>query len=164
MKFEALNHKKHNRTEFDCGIETLNLYLSKFASQDQKRSLTKVYVLSDNQQIVGYYSLCAHSVSRESLPEDIKLGRYDDMPFLLLGRLAVDKYYQGQGFGGALIFHAFKTTMETAQKVGIVGMVVDAKDERASAFYESFGFRILNQTKNRLVLPITAMAKLVKQC
>ena len=161
MKFEPLNTQKYDRKSFDCGVEALNLYLQKFANQDQKRSLTKVYVLSEGKKVIGYYSISAHSVMRDKLPEDIKLGGYSDVPFLLLGRLAVDRGYQGQGYGDALIFHAFKTTMGAAEKIGILGIIVDAKDEKAVKFYEGFGFKGLAGTKNRLVLPITAIASLL---
>jgi hypothetical protein len=40
-------------------------------------------------------------------------------------------------------------------------MIVDAKDERAASFYEGFGFRRLTGTKNRLVLPLSAMDTLL---
>ncbi len=79
----------------------------------------------------------------------------------MLGRLAVDKNFQQQGYGDALIFHAFKTTMEAAEKIGISGMVVDAKDENAANFYEKFGFKRLSASPNRLVLPLTALAALI---
>ena len=107
MKFERLDTQKHDRKDFDCGVIALNLYLQQFANQDQKRGLTRVYVLAKQQQIIGYYSICAHSVPTDQLPDNTRLGRYSEAPFLLLGRLAVDKRYQGQGFGDALIFHAF---------------------------------------------------------
>ncbi len=162
MQFEHLNPKKHDRKSFDCGVESLNLYLQRGANQDQRRSLTKIYVLAEEQQLIGYYSISAHSVSRDDLPSDIKLASYRDVPFLLLGRLAVDKAFQGQGYGDALIFHAFKTTLEAAEKVGILGMVVDAKDENAVSFYEGFGFRRLKGSINRLILPLSIMAVLVK--
>lgn len=164
MKFEILNPNNHNRLDFDCGVEALNKYLQRIANQDQKRSLTKVYVLADEQEIIGYYSMSAHSVERDELPKNVKLGSYSDIPFLLLGRLAVDKKYQGQGYGEALIFHACKTTIDAAEKVGILGVIVDAKDEKAALFYESFGFYKLHKTKNRLVLPISVIAELIRKC
>lgn len=99
MEFSALDPKRHDRKGFDCGVEALNRYLKQVAGQDQKRNLSKVYVFAEGESIVGYYSLSAHSVSRENLPKGIKLGGYQDIPFLLLGRLAVDKNYQGQGLG-----------------------------------------------------------------
>src|SRR5215472_4834576 len=154
MLIEALDPARHNRTDFDCGVQELNRYLQQFANQDQKRGLAKTYVLVDGIRIKGYYSLAAHSVTRENMPPDMKIGRYKDVPFLLLGRLAVDKEFQGRGYGDALMYHAFKTTKDIAERVGILGMIVDAKGEKAVAFYQRFGFRCIEGSKNRLVLPI----------
>ena len=161
MEFEQLQSLKHNRKDFDCGVEALNQYLQKVANQDQKRNLTKIYVLAEDEEIIGYYSISAHSVMRDYLPEDIKPGAYKDIPFLLLGRLAVDNRHQGKGYGDTLILHAFRTTMEAAEKVGILGIIVDAKDEKAASFYEGFGFRRLSGTENRLVLSISAISELI---
>ncbi len=159
MKFEILNPKKHNRSDFDCGVDILNFYLKKVANQNQKRILSRVYVLSDNTTIIGCYSISAHSVSRDNLPKDVKLGNYNNIPFLLLGRLAVDRRHQGKGYGEAMVFHACKTTVATAEQIGIFGMVVDAKDKKAVGFYEGLGFRALSRTKSRLVLPVTVITK-----
>ena len=163
MKFEALDATKHNRKSFDCGVDALNLYLQKFANQDQKRSLTRIYVLADAEKIIGYYSLSAHSVSRDNLPEGIKTGHYKDLPFLLLGRLAVDKAHQGQGYGDALIYHAFKMTANAAEQFGLLGIIVEAKDDNASRFYEEFGFIKLEASPNKLVLPLSAIKALVSK-
>ncbi|MGR3221012.1 MAG: GNAT family N-acetyltransferase [Candidatus Anammoxibacter sp.] len=130
MKFEHLDIKKHDRKYFNCGVDALNIYLQQYANQDQKRNLNRIYVLSEGATVIGYYSISAHSVMRDNLPDDIRLGGYGNVPFLLLGRLAVGTQYQGKGFGDTLIVHAFKTTMEAAKKVGILGVIVDAKDEK----------------------------------
>lgn len=161
MKFELLDAKKHDRKSFDCGVKALNLYLQQLANQDQKRGLTRVYVLADGERIIGYYSISAHSVSTDELPKQAIVGCYADAPFLLLGRLAVDKRFQGQGYGDVLIFHAFKTTAETAERVGVLGMVVDAKDESIAVFYQRFGFKRLARAKNRLVLPFSVLKTLL---
>lgn len=157
MQFEVLQIKKHNRKNFDCGVDALNFYLQQYANQDQTRNLCKIYVLADNTTIIGYYSLSSHSVARDNLPATLKVGSYSDIPFLLLGRLAVDKQYQGQGYGDILIVDAFHRTTEVAKQIGILGMIVDAKDEKTITFYEKFGFQRLNGTQNRLLLPLTAM-------
>ena len=95
------------------------------------------------------------------LPDDQRLAHYPYAPFLLLGRLAIDNDFKGQGYGDALLFHAFKTTLDMAKKIGILGMVVDAKDETAARFYEKFGFKRLSASSNRLVLPLSALAPLL---
>jgi GNAT superfamily N-acetyltransferase len=161
MNFELLDAKRHDRKGFDCGVSALNVYLQQVANQDQKRGLTRVYVLAEQTRIIGYYSISAHAVPTDTLPDKIRLARYQDAPFLLLGRLAVDKQYQGQGYGDVLIFHAFKTTVETAEKVGVLGIIVDAKDERAAGYYQRFGFQPLTGTANRLVLPFSVLKGLV---
>jgi GNAT superfamily N-acetyltransferase len=161
MDFQALDPKSHDRKSFDCGVATLNGYLQRFAGQDMARGLTRVYVLAEGAEIIGYYSLSAHAVARDALPEAVQVGAYAELPFLLLGRLAVAKKWQGQGYGDALIVHAFQTTRTTAKAIGILGMIVDAKDENAARFYEGFGFARLAGAANRLVLPITAMDRLL---
>jgi GNAT superfamily N-acetyltransferase len=118
MKFEQLDTKKHDRQPFDCGEKALNRYLQQYANQDQKRGLARVYVLAEQTEIIGYYTISAHSVVTDDLPEDSKLGIYQEVPFLLLEQFAVAKKHQRQGFADALLFHAFKTTSEIAEKVG----------------------------------------------
>jgi GNAT superfamily N-acetyltransferase len=161
MKFEHLDPKKHHRKDFDCGVSALNIYLQQIANQDQTRGLARVYVLAEQQQIIGFYSICAHSVPTNQLPDNIKFGGYSDTPFLLLGRLAVDNRYQRKGYGDALIYHAFKKTTEVAEKIGVLGMIVDAKDAKATMYYQKFGFKPLQASKNRLVLPFSAMKSLL---
>lgn len=161
MKFEPLDPKRHDRDVFDCGVEALNAYLRRFANQDMKRGLTRVYVLADGNRIAGYYSISAHSAARDSLPVKLRSGPYDELPFLLLGRLAVDQAYQGQGLGDVLIVHAFETTRAAATKIGILGIIVDAKDARAAGFYERFGFLPLEASPLRLVLPMSALDRLL---
>ncbi len=161
MKVELLDSKKHNRIQFDCGINVLNTYLQRFANQDQKRNLTRIYVLAEETCIIGYYSICAHSVPTDELPDNKRLAHYPDAPFLLLGRLAVDNQFKHQRHGGKLLFHAFKTTLELAEKIGILGMVVDAKDEDAINFYQRFGFERLSASSNRLVLPLRVLKPLI---
>lgn len=160
MKVELLDIKKHNRKAFDCGVAALNQYLQQFANQDQKRDLARIYVLAVDSQIIGYYSISAHSVSINNLSDNRKFGVYQGVPFLLLGRLAVHKQHQRQGYGDTLIFHAFKTTAEIAEKVGVQGIIVDAKDDNAACFYEKFGFKRLVANKKRLLLPFSTVKTL----
>lgn len=61
-------------------------------------SLTVATDDSDLKSVMGYYTLSSASIIRTPLPEKLtrKLPRYKDLPATLLGRLAVDKKYQGQ--------------------------------------------------------------------
>ncbi|MFA9486731.1 MULTISPECIES: GNAT family N-acetyltransferase [unclassified Moraxella] len=72
----------------------------------------------------------------------------------MLGRLAVDKAYQGRGLGADLLLHAMQTVKKLSQMMGLAYVIVDAKDETAKAFYERFGFVALSQHPMRLCYAI----------
>jgi GNAT superfamily N-acetyltransferase len=149
----------HNRAGFSCGVEALDRYFRERAGQDLRRNLAVAYLLTDSQSgtIVGYYTLSSTSLLPQSLPAELakKLPHYRDFPAVLLGRLAVDSRYHGQGFGGLLLQDALQRCVESGREIGIMAVVVDAIDDAAGAFYEHFGFRRLEGRGNRLYLPIT---------
>lgn len=79
--------------EFECGELALDEYLQRYARQDIKRGVARVFVASPLEQpqvVAGFYTLSAASVAAETLPEKWrkKLPRYP-VPVALLGRLAV---------------------------------------------------------------------------
>lgn len=86
------------------------------------------------------------------------LPRYP-LPVALIGRLAVDKRAQGRGIGEALLVDALRNVLDAANLVGCMGVVVDAKDERAEAFYARYGFAPLatGPWPRRMFLPITTV-------
>lgn len=136
--------KKHKREDFDCGNEFLNNYLKAQVGQDIKRKLSVCFVLSINKtSIQGYYTLSNSSIPQNSFPEQIqrKLPKsYKSIPTTLLGRLAIDKKYQGQGVGKILLIDALKRSYELSKEVGSFAVVVDPIDEVAEHFYKKFDF------------------------
>ena len=103
--------KQHDRIQFACGHDSLDQYLKKQASQDIKRKVAGVFVLTEqNDNVVkGYYTLSASSLLLNDLPRSTqkKLPRYPSLPATLIGRLAVDKTVQGQKIGEQLLIDAF---------------------------------------------------------
>ena len=137
--------KKHHRESFDCGKELLNNYLKTQAGQDIKRKLAACFVLSENgtNHIQGYYTLSNNSIPLSSFPEQIQkrlLKSYTSIPTTLLGRLAIDKKYQGKGIGKILLIDALKRSYEISQEIGSFAVVVDPIDEGAEKFYSKYDF------------------------
>ena len=64
----------------------------------------------------------------------------DPLPVLLLGRLAIDKRYQNQGIGRALLRDAMIRATNVATDTGVFAILVHAISEPASRFYLSRGF------------------------
>jgi predicted GNAT family N-acyltransferase len=86
-----------------------------------------------------------------------KLPRYPDVPVARVGRLAVDLNFRGRKLGAVLLSDAIGRA--TRSEVMVYGVLVDAKDDEAVAFYEYFGFVMLNAETRQLVWPIQRRAK-----
>lgn len=150
-----------DRSSFDCGDEILNRYFQAQVTQDIRRRITSCFVAiaNENGQIAAYYTLAAASVPISDLPEsDTKrLPRYPTLPAVRIGRLAVDRRFQGQGLGGALLADA--ATRSLQMPVAVFTLLVDAKNDQAVAFYQRYGFRQLASAPKTLFLPLATAEK-----
>ena len=137
--------KKHNRNDFDCGKELLNNYLKIQAGQDIKRKLCACFVLAEDETgcVKGYYTLSNNSIPLSCFPEHIKRKfpqSYESIPTTLLGRLAIDKKYKGEGLGKILLIDALRRSYEISKEIGSFAVVVDPIDREAELYYEKYDF------------------------
>ena len=155
----------HDRSSFACGEEPLDRYFQRQAGQDVKRSLAGIFVLVDTEtdRVTGFYTLSALSVEATDLPEDVvrKLPLHP-LPATLIGRLAIDLNYQGQRLGKALLFDALQRAYQHRRQIGSIAVVVDAKHDRARAFYERHEFRRFPENAYRLFLTMKTIGSLVE--
>lgn len=77
----------------------------------------------------------------------------DPIPVMVIGRLAVDRHWQGQGIGRALLRDAILRTLQAAEIAGIRAILVHAISEDAKQLYEKYGFTA------SLIEPMTLMVK-----
>ena len=91
--------------------------------------------------IAGYYCLSAGSVRREAAPEKTAKRAPEPIPVVRMGRFAIDRAYQGGGWGAELLREALLSTVRGAEAIGARAMLVDAIDDGAAEFYRRFGFR-----------------------
>jgi predicted GNAT family N-acyltransferase len=155
---QAFDADLHDRGTFDCGVAVLNNYLQQLAQQHVQKNVASVFVLVDRQspsQILGYYTLSAAQVDVAQLAEvdRRRLPRYP-IPCFRMGRLACSIDWRGQGIGKLLLGCAVDRCLQAREQVAAYAMIVDAKDEIASAFYNHFGFRSLLDKPLTLYLPL----------
>ena len=153
---------QHDRAMFSCGVDALDRYLRTQAGQDIRKRVASCFVLcTGSPSVVGYYRLSATSVALADLPNDLarKLPRYPVVPAVLMGRLAVDRTQRGRGLGELLLLDAFRRTLRS--DIASFAFFVDAKDDRAQAFYERYGFISLAGAQRRLFLPLAKIAQLL---
>jgi hypothetical protein len=100
IKIESLDSRKHDRSDFCCGKDSLDNYIRKQASQDLKKRVSTVFVLIDEPElnVLAYYTLSTYTVDISALDRAFakRLPRYPQLPATLLGRLAVDRLCTGQ--------------------------------------------------------------------
>jgi len=153
----------HDHAAFSCGEPALDSYLQRQASQDIRRRIAQVFVaLGDAPgKIAGYYSLSAASFEKDELPPALakRLPHYP-VPAAILGRLAIDRACQGQGLGETLLLDAIRRVVRASATLAVYAIVVDAKNDRAVAFYERYGFRAFARIERRLFLPLETFEKL----
>jgi len=129
---------------FCCGQVLLDEWLVNRALRAARRGTAITFVACDDERVVGYYSLSAHTIVPAS------------MPAVLLGRLAVDGAYQGRGLGWSLLQHAIGQARSSGLTVGMRALVVAPIDSAATRFYVRYGFRSFPAQTNRLFLPLAA--------
>jgi ribosomal protein S18 acetylase RimI-like enzyme len=165
-RVDRLGHA-HDRAAFSCGEESLDAYLRQRARQDADRHAATTFVLVDDQErrIAGYYTLRASAVHLEDLPPETRrtLPRYPLAPVILLGRLAIDRDYQDQHLGEALLFNALRRAYNVGtREIAAMAVVVDALHDRARAFYERYGSQRLPDNELRLFLPMQTIGHLLE--
>jgi ribosomal protein S18 acetylase RimI-like enzyme len=155
----------HDRQSFSCGAGPLDRYLQTQATQDVRRHLANCFVASPVQSnvVAGYYTLSAASIPMTDLPAEQtrKLPRYPVLPAALIGRLAVDRSFQGRSLGAALLFDAISRAIRA--DAAVFTLIVDAKDDAAARFYQHHGFRAFSGSAARLFLPVAMARRLVER-
>lgn len=155
----------HDRAVFSCGKTLLDQYLREQASQDVKRGLAAVFVITaknDPETILSYYTLSSRELKIHQLPPEIakKAGKYGYVGVTLLGRMAVDEKYQGTGVGRFTLLNALDKSLAATRDVASWAVLVEAIDTDAAAFYRKYGFIELPEDPHRLFLPMKTIVKL----
>lgn len=165
VKIEPLE-RLHDRNDFDCGVNELNLFLKKYSFQNQKNHISKTFVaVGVNEDsvketnVLGFYTLSTGQINFQVLPEAVKHPKYP-VSIARIARLAVDLKCQGGGVGGFLLYDALQKIKTVSKVIGIFAVVVDAKDARAKSFYERYGFVSLQDTDLTLCLPMKVIDQL----
>lgn len=130
----------HQLEHFDCGIPSLNDWLKKKAIKNQASGNSRCFVTCDRDQVMGYYTLSAGAIGRESLPKSLQRNTPTAIPVALLGRLAIHHTLHNKGIGSALLRDAMFRILNISGQMGIYVILIHALTEQAKQFYLSRGF------------------------
>jgi GNAT superfamily N-acetyltransferase len=137
----SLLDEAHRLDALDCGVDSLNDWLKRRARADQVSGASRTYVVTDEEgRVAGYYCLASGALTLAQAPGGVRRNMPDPIPMAILGRLAVDRNWQGHGLGAALLRDAVERTRAASNILGIRGLLVHALSDDAKAFYERYGF------------------------
>jgi GNAT superfamily N-acetyltransferase len=132
----------HDVSAFDSGEPGLDAWLKKRALANEETGASRTYVVCVGGRVVGYYALATGGVAQAQAPGRVRRNMPDPVPVMILGRLAVDRSWQGRNLGASMLRDAIVRTLQAAEIVGIRAILVDAISEVAKRFYEPHGFRV----------------------
>ena len=133
---------QHALGSFDSGVLSLDEWLRRRAMQNQASGASRTLVACDDTRVVGYYALAASAVAPDAATGRFRRNMPDPVPVAVLGRLAIDKSFQGKGLGRALFRDAALRVLAAADSIGIRGMLVHAISDEAKAFYVGLGLDV----------------------
>jgi len=170
LKIEIISEDvDYDVSRFDCGEEYLNTFLKEHLQRQHNGKILRGYVLVTRQEkhrVLGYYTLSGSCFEKTAFPSKNQQKRipYNNVPSVTLGRLAIDKSIQRQGWGELLVTHAMKVTFLASQAVGIYGMFVEALNGSARNFYLRLGFiQLKGENENALFFPTKSIEKLFEE-
>jgi GNAT superfamily N-acetyltransferase len=144
----------HRIEGFCCGVAALDEWLIRRAWNNQRTGASRTYIVAAAGQVAGYYCLASGALALGEAPGGLRRNMPDPVPMAVLGRLAVDRSWQGRGLGVALLRDAVERTQAASAILGIRGLLVHALTPAAAAFYARHGFVASPTHPSTLVLSL----------
>jgi GNAT superfamily N-acetyltransferase len=142
MTIEAPRHitSDHDVSGFDCGVPELDDWLKRRALQNETSRASRTYVVTAGGRVVGYYALATGAIAQAAATGRVRRNMPEAVPVMVLGRLAVDRAFQGAGLGSALLRDTLLRTLGAAEVARCRAILLHAISEDAKRFYLRHGF------------------------
>ena len=150
---------QHRVAEFASGNTELDRWLTDRALANEVTGASRTYVVCAADRVIGYYALATGGIAHAHAPGRVRRNMPDPLPVMIIGRLAVDRTWQGQGIGAGLLRDAISRIVQAADIAGIRAIVVNAIDEEAKRFYQHHGFGVSPTDALQLIITMSDAAR-----
>lgn len=154
MIIQKFDKALHDRSAFSCGHGPIDNFLKSSLSGQIKAGMITAYVgtAKGDNAVLAFYTLGAMAVRADLGPKKWTRAGVPDIPVIYIRAVAVDKRYQGNGAGTALVIDALRKCIDISTQMGAAAIVLDVLHddhfERRWTFYEKLGFQALNDSDN----------------
>jgi hypothetical protein len=161
LTVELLDVDVHDRNVFYNRDHDICKFLKERANKEHKLNISDTYVLVVDDvrtAILGYFTLSLNSVLLSTLPQTLakKLPKYKSFGTVLLGRMGRDENLTEKGFGSFVLRGAM---VESLKRGSFYALEVNAKNDKLSDYYKTFGFIPFLDDKQHLHLPRTQIER-----
>ncbi len=145
---------------FNSGVPSLDEWLIRRARSNQVSGASRTFVMAEGQRVIAHYALASGVVAAAQTPGRFRRNMPDPISVAILGRLAIDRDFQGRGLGRDLFQGCARRVAHAAATLGIRGIVVHAISAEAKAFYQAIGFDASSQEPMTLMVTLGDIAAL----
>ncbi len=152
----------HDLSAFNSGESVLDDWLRERAWHNLQAAASRTYVVCprESQRVVGYYSLSMGQLLAAEATGPMRRNMPKFIPAIVLGRLAIDLDFQGQGLGTALLADVVERALRASAEVSARLVLVHAISPSAETFYLQHGFTRLPIDSPTLALDLVKFQKL----
>ena len=152
---------RHHLEDFNSGEAVLDDWLRRRALANMAIAASRTYVLcqTGSLSVIGFYALNMGQILNQEATGTMRRNMPRQIPAVILGRLAIDRGWQGKGLGAALLQDAVSRSARAAGEVAARLLVVHAISPTAETFYRHFGFTRLPVETPTLALDLVKLAQ-----
>ena len=157
----ALLTEAHDGSAFDSGEPVLDEWLRRRAWNNLLTAASRTYVVrpTGSSRVIGYFALSMGQILADEATGAMRRNMPKFIPAVVLGRLAIDRAWQGKGLGRALLADAVQRSLRASAEVSARLVIVHAISPAAEAFYLHHGFTRLPVETPTLALDLVKLRK-----
>jgi GNAT superfamily N-acetyltransferase len=152
----------HDGSAFDSGEPVLDDWLRHRAWNNLQVAASRTYVVcpTGSYRVVGYFALSMGQILAHEATGSMRRNMPRHIPAVTLGRLAIDRQWQGQGLGRTLMVEVVRRSLRAASEVSARLVIVHAISPAAETFYLHHGFTRLPVETPTLALDLVKLRTL----
>jgi GNAT superfamily N-acetyltransferase len=138
----ALLTDAHNLAQFNSGETVLDEWLRARALGNLESGASRTYVIcpKGSFDVIGFFSLSMGQILATEVVGSMRRNMPSQIPAVVLGRLAIDRAWQGKGVGRALLAEVMRRSLRASEEVSARLVIVHAISPAAENFYRHHGF------------------------
>lgn len=133
FEIERFDRERHDRSAFSSGFKPIDNFFRNSLTKNTAKGLLVAYVAVVDNDVVGFYTLSAHSVQPDNVKTLLGRTRSPSVPVWYMKAIAVDEHWQSRGIGNKLMVDALRRSANLSEIAGAAAIVLDVLNDGDAA-------------------------------